>query len=117
MFVVVCILCMSNRITKISPQMLLFRRRYFSTAKTSAPVKTLYDFVNRRRVLSVYRQAFRCAREVKAEAQRREIEVEIRSRFETFRNVPELDAKAVSHLLSDVRVRLRELREIVDMSR
>jgi hypothetical protein len=83
-------------------------------SKLTASNKTLQHFINRHNVLSLYRKALRIASQTRSgETHKLELFREIRTQFETHRNNTQND---ISHLLSDARLRLRELRELVDMT-
>jgi hypothetical protein len=76
---------------------------------------SLQHFINRHNVLSLYRKALRIASQTRSgETHKLELFREIRTQFETHRNLK--NTHDISHLLSDARLRLRELRELVDMT-
>ena len=77
---------------------------------------SLQHFINRHNVLSLYRKALRIASQTRSgETHKLELFREIRTQFETHRNLNK-NTNDISHLLSDARLRLRELRELVDMT-
>jgi len=86
------------------------------SSKLTASNKTLQHFINRHNVLSLYRKALRIASQTRSgETHKLELFREIRTQFETHRNLNK-NTNDISHLLSDARLRLRELRELVDMT-
>ena len=87
-------------------------------SKLTASNKTLQHFINRHNVLSLYRKALRIASQTRSgETHKLELFREIRTQFETHRNLNKnTNNNDISHLLSDARLRLRELRELVDMT-
>ena len=84
-----------------------------TTKAMAASMKSLQHFINRHNVLAVYRKALRTASRTRCAEHKRDLFREIRTQFETHRHLKSTD---VGHLLSDARLRLRELRELVDMT-
>ena len=83
-----------------------------STTKTTT--KSLQHFINRANVLTLYRKALRIASQTKSgKEHKQELFGEIREQFETHKHLKTDD---IGHLLSDARLRLRALRELVDMT-
>ena len=77
--------------------------------------RSLKYFINRHNVLKIYRTAVRIANGAHTEEQRSELKKEIKLQFLAHQS-KDLDTHALSYLLSDARVKLRSLRELVNMT-